>query len=48
MAATLLPGSSSAGLAFQNFVTERYRERAARASWHETLAFFTEYLKRGT
>jgi len=37
-----------AGHAFQNFISpERYRERAARASWHEMLAFFTEHLKRG-
>lgn len=40
---------NNAGHAFQNFVNaERYRERAARASWTEMLAFFTEYLKRGT
>ena len=33
--------------AFQNFLNpERYRERAARASWEELLAFFTETLKR--
>ena len=33
--------------AFQNFLNpDRYRERAARASWEELLAFFTEYLKR--
>ncbi len=38
---------NNAGHAFQNFVGERYRERASRASWHEMLAFFTEYLKRG-
>lgn len=38
----------NAGHAFQNFVSERYRERASRASWHEMLAFFTEHLKRGT
>ena len=35
------------GHAFQNFLGERYRERAARASWTELLAFFTEHLKRG-
>jgi carboxymethylenebutenolidase len=36
------------GHAFQNFHdTERYRERAARASWEEMLAFFTQFLKRG-
>lgn len=36
-----------AGHAFQNFISpERYRERAARASWTEMLAFFTHYLKR--
>ena len=40
---------NNAGHAFQNFMNpERYRERAARASWTELLAFFTEYLKRGT
>ena len=40
---------NNAGHAFQNFSNpERYRERAARASWTELLAFFTEYLKRGT
>lgn len=39
---------NNAGHAFQNFASpERYRERAARASWTEMLAFFTEYLKRG-
>ena len=33
--------------AFQNFLNpDRYRERAARASWGELLAFFTEHLKR--
>lgn len=33
--------------AFQNFLNrDRYRERAARASWEELLAFFTLYLKR--
>ena len=33
--------------AFQNFLNpDRYRERAARASWGELLAFFAEYLKR--
>ena len=33
--------------AFQNFLNpDRYRERAARASWGELLAFFDEYLKR--
>ena len=37
---------NNAGHAFQNFLTERYRERAARASWTELLAFFTEALKR--
>ena len=36
----------NAGHAFQNFVGERYRERPARASWTEMLAFFTEQLKR--
>lgn len=38
----------NSGHAFQNFLTERYRERAARGSWAELLGFFTEYLKRGT
>ncbi len=36
-----------AGHAFHNFTDERYRERAARASWYELLAFFSQYLKRG-
>lgn len=40
---------NNAGHAFQNFLSpERYRERASRGSWTELLAFFTEYLKRGT
>lgn len=40
---------NNAGHAFHDFTRpERYRERAARASWHEMLAFFTEHLKRGT
>ena len=34
------------GHAFHNLLTERYRERAARSSWHSMLAFFTETLKR--
>jgi len=35
------------GHAFHNFQNiERYRERAARSSWHSLLAFFTQYLKR--
>jgi carboxymethylenebutenolidase len=35
-----------AGHAFQNFLSaERYRERAARASWAEALAFFNETLR---
>jgi len=39
---------NNAGHAFQNFISpERYRERPARASWHEMLAFFAEYLKGG-
>jgi len=33
------------GHAFHNLLTERYRERAARSSWHSMLAFFTETLK---
>ena len=36
----------NAGHAFQNFIADRYRERASRASWTEMLAFFTEHLKR--
>jgi carboxymethylenebutenolidase len=36
-----------AGHAFHNFLGERYRERAARASWSQLLAFFTVHLKRG-
>ena len=39
---------NNAGHAFQNFLGDRYRERASRASWTELLAFFTEYLKRGS
>jgi carboxymethylenebutenolidase len=39
---------NNAGHAFQNFLSDRYRERASRASWIELLAFFTEYLKRGS
>jgi carboxymethylenebutenolidase len=35
---------NNAGHAFHNFTGERYRERAARASWGELLAFLTEYL----
>jgi carboxymethylenebutenolidase len=39
---------NDAGHAFQNFTSpERYRERAARASWAEMQAFFAEYLRRG-
>ncbi|MGB7541884.1 MAG: dienelactone hydrolase family protein [Burkholderiales bacterium] len=39
---------NDAGHAFHNFCNaERHRERAARASWHELLAFFAEYLKPG-
>lgn len=35
-----------AGHAFQNFHNaDRYRERAARASWGELIAFFDQYLK---
>jgi carboxymethylenebutenolidase len=37
---------NGAGHAFHNFTGERYRERAARASWQELLAFFAEYLDR--
>jgi carboxymethylenebutenolidase len=37
---------NDAGHAFHNFTSERYRERAARASWHELLAFLSEHLKR--
>lgn len=40
---------NNTGHAFQNFTSpESYRERASRASWNEMLAFFTEYLKRGS
>lgn len=36
----------SAGHAFQNFLdAARYRERPARASWSEMLAFFAQHLK---
>jgi len=38
---------NNAGHAFHNFTGERYRERAARASWHELQAFFAEYLGGG-
>jgi carboxymethylenebutenolidase len=35
------------GHAFHNFLEKtRYRERAARGSWHEMLAFFSQHLKR--
>jgi carboxymethylenebutenolidase len=34
-----------AGHAFQNFLDERYRERPARGSWSEMLAFFALHLK---
>lgn len=38
----------NAGHAFHNFTeSNNYREQAARASWTEMLAFFTERLKRG-
>lgn len=33
--------------ASHNFLEQRYRPRAARASWTEMLAFFSEHLKRG-
>jgi carboxymethylenebutenolidase len=37
---------NGAGHAFHNFANaERYRERAARASWGELLAFLAEYLR---
>ncbi len=37
----------NAGHAFQDFTRgDKYRERTARASWAEALAFFTQYLKR--
>ncbi|MGH8705807.1 MAG: dienelactone hydrolase family protein, partial [Burkholderiales bacterium] len=39
---------NNAGHAFHNFTGERYRERAAHASWHELLAFFSQYLKRSS
>jgi len=35
------------GHAFQNFLADRYRERASRGSWSELLGFFSEHLKRG-
>jgi carboxymethylenebutenolidase len=35
---------NGAGHAFHNFTGERYRERAARASWQELLAFLAEHL----
>ena len=37
---------NDAGHAFHNFATERYRDRAARASWGELVAFFDHVLKR--
>jgi carboxymethylenebutenolidase len=37
---------NGAGHAFHNFTGERYRARAARASWQELLAFLAEYLDR--
>jgi carboxymethylenebutenolidase len=37
---------NGAGHAFHNFTGERYRERAARASWQELLAFLAERLPR--
>jgi len=37
---------NGAGHAFHNFTGERYRERAARASWQELLAFLAERLQR--
>ena len=40
------PGIVVAQHAFQNFLAERHRERAARGSWHGMLAFFAEHLKR--
>jgi carboxymethylenebutenolidase len=36
---------NDAGHAFCNFSAERFRPRASRAAWHETLAFFDEYLR---
>jgi carboxymethylenebutenolidase len=37
---------TNAGHAFHNFVNaERHRPRAARASWHELLAFFAEFVR---
>ena len=36
---------NGAGHAFHNFTGERYRPRAARASWQELLAFLAEYLE---
>ena len=34
----------NAGHAFHNFAEPRYRQRAARASWHAMRAFFAEHL----
>ena len=34
-----------AGHAFHNFIEERYRDRAARGSWSELVAFFDYHLK---
>jgi carboxymethylenebutenolidase len=39
---------NGAGHAFQNYLAERYRERPARASWTEMLAFFDQHLKGGS
>jgi carboxymethylenebutenolidase len=36
----------NAAHAFQDFSAPRYRERAARASWAEMLAFFAQHLKQ--
>ena len=37
---------NNAGHAFHNFLTERYRARAAHSSWDSMLAFFGERLQR--
>ena len=36
-----------AGHAFHNFLEERYRDRAARGSWGELVAFFDHHLRGG-
>jgi dienelactone hydrolase len=44
--AGLLVAQHGAGHAFQNFLdASRYRERPARGTWSEMLAFFAQHLK---